>query len=813
MRFFSFLCASAIFCGILPSSRAAQSLFDFENEMDGETWRIRHSRTDRLTRSREVAAGGEYALLFTAPAWDGKTSIWPAFETRHIPRDWSKYDRLVITLYNDTQEAAQFNLLLANTGRKAQEGALFRQVLQPFAVRQWVIPFKRATRKINPADVALMHFFSENPKGDLRIFLDDIVLLKPGEPVPALSGNFLKQIRERRNMFLGPMRQRRLLDRESIAKACAKLPPPFGKYLKRASDQWNAALMNGKFDPFLKNSACPEWHSIPGLISVLREFAETRGTFSPAAGNSDILLGMASSMEKVLPRAPVFHPLPETLQLEAARREKESVQLIVMPLNKDRSGVAVRPGVFSGPAGTLPESAVSAAPVGFVETRFLPISGSDYLGFWPDVLLSFLKEVAVRAGEAQPFWIKVNIPEGQPAGEYAGNLRVMIEGKEAFRVPLSVRVRDFTLPKYSMLPLAVTFWPKDGIIPMINPNADPKDRLNPSAPARAWRKHKVIWGEFLQDFYLGFDSLYAFQNWEPHFSDLAERMHNGTLRAFNLDYILPAKENDAKFQARLERIRVRYKKAKELGLLNYAYLYGCDESKPAAFPQAERAASILKREFPGVPLFTTAYDKSYGCDGRLDSFDWFCPKTSEYNPKQAERARKAGKQVWWYICNYPHKPYANIFIESPAIEARLLMGAMAAKYRPDGFLYYQTSQWNSTKPITSGPYLDWPAESWPGFNGDGNLTYPGPDSTPLASIRLENFRDGLEDYAYVRILEAALEKAEKSGKNPQWRAKAEKAGIVPVSLVRSMREFSHDPEELSAWRKRIADLIESAPEK
>ena len=134
----------------------------------------------------------------------------------------------------------------------------------------------------------------------------------------------------------------------------------------------------------------------------------------------------------------------------------------------------------------------------------------------------------------------------------------------------------------------------------------------------------------------------------------------------------------------------------------------------------------------------------------IKSMDAFCPLTPSFDPAKAAKARAAGKQVWWYICCGPHHPHANMFIEYPAIEGRLLMGAMTAKQRPDGFLYYQISIWNSRQPITSGPFTDWDPRSWTTYHGDGSWTCVGPDGTPLPTIRLENFRDGLEDYAYVR---------------------------------------------------------------
>ena len=125
----------------------------------------------------------------------------------------------------------------------------------------------------------------------------------------------------------------------------------------------------------------------------------------------------------------------------------------------------------------------------------------------------------------------------------------------------------------------------------------------------------------------------------------------------------------------------------------------------------ERAAADLKKEFPDVMVMTTTYDHSFGQDSEIQSVDAWCPLTSRFDPERVAGARARGKEVWWYICCGPHHPHANMFIEYPAIEGRLLMGALTTKYRPDGFLYYQISIWNSRKPITGGPFTDWgPAE-------------------------------------------------------------------------------------------------------
>jgi len=152
-------------------------------------------------------------------------------------------------------------------------------------------------------------------------------------------------------------------------------------------------------------------------------------------------------------------------------------------------------------------------------------------------------------------------------------------------------------------------------------------------------------------------------------------------------------------------------------------------------------------------------------------------------------------------------------IEYPAIEGRLLMGAMTAKQRPDGFLYYQISIWNSPQPITSGPFTDWDPRSWTTYHGDGSWTCVGPAGAPLPTIRLENFRDGLEDYAYAVILEEMIRQRELrsatlTATEQQWLAEAKQALAAPESLVKSMTEYSRDPSSLYGWRNRLGDLID-----
>ncbi len=538
-----------------------------------------------------------------------------------------------------------------------------------------------------------------------------------------------------------------------------------------------------------------------------------------ASARDDIVVGTATSMEKILPRAgaPEVQPARE-VALSLARNEKESFQVLVLPREQPLTGVHVQVSDLHAEDGTtFGATNIAAVPVGYVETKAVPPYGSSQVGWWPDPILDFLQAVDIAAGDLQAFWVRVRAPRDQQPGTYAGTLDVLAGEAPIATLQLVIRVYPFAVPVRTPLPLAVTFAPHDH--PTDQSRQEQAEwRQSPDYPINAWRQQRLAWGDFLADYYLTYDSLYGQQGWAPDF-EILQRLHaRGQLGMFNLGYYGVLGDTpeaaDAWKKSTLDRIKSAYDKARSLGLLDHAYIYGCDEHPADQFAAVERAAAEFKRECPGALVMTTTYDHSFGTDSVIQSMDAFCPLTPRFDPQLAAQARAAGRQVWWYICCGPHHPHANMFIEYPAIDGRVLMGAQTAKYRPDGFLYYQISIWNSRRPITTGPFTDWDPRSWTSYHGDGSWTCVGPGGSPLATIRLENFRDGLEDYAYVRLLESLVGQIEalanRSAEQDAWLTQAREVLIVPDELAKSMTEFTSDPAVVYRWRERLARAIEEA---
>ena len=105
----------------------------------------------------------------------------------------------------------------------------------------------------------------------------------------------------------------------------------------------------------------------------------------------------------------------------------------------------------------------------------------------------------------------------------------------------------------------------------------------------------------------------------------------------------------------------------------------------------------------------------------------------------------------------------------------------------------------------------WPEVPWDPArsgvrNGEVGRIYPGPDATPLPSVRLENMRDGIEDYDYLWLLR------DRAGKLPadsaQRRAAEKLIEDTIVALCPSRAHFERDPARVLAHHEELGLALE-----
>jgi hypothetical protein len=768
----------------------ACTMVDFEMPDEKVAYAAMPFRRPRMAIVSDFAASGEKAFRVS---WDARHRM--GFTIKIPQTDFAPYDRLVIDVVNAGPEPDQLNLHVAAAAEKLDDSiyrveGLRGSLYAPLGRSTWVVELERWPKKaqVSRTKVSDLRFYALHPYGT-TMYLDNIRLLKKGEAL--VPGTYRP---------------------EDAAKISALV-----KGVEESNHVTRAA----------SKTALKEAMAAAGMTS------------------GRMLVGTATSMEHVLPKDPAalaqVRPAA-ALRLRLARGEFESAQIIVAPQTGTLCRVSVacsdlvcRDGHNAG--ATLAASNVTCAVTGYSRTQYQApyavgrtvftntADSIDYLrrghsfprpDWYPDVILDHVRETDVAEDTAQSFWVRVRCPRDQAAGVYRGELTVSAQGIDPLQIPFTVRVNDFTLPKTAALPVAMNFNPS-GSLGWLPTNAEHAERQaaknDPLAPQNIWRKRRMEWVDFLADYLIPYDFLYrvrtATHDREPNWDALLRLKEQGRLAPFTLAYWGQTPEGEKgrkKWEELLPYYRGIYDKAKELGLIDMGFFYGNDECNPKEFPAIRRAADLFHKEFPGVPLFTTSRDVDYGIGtNSLENVEWFCPLTGRYDLERAEKARAAGRKVWWYVCDGPTWKYANLHIENKPIDVRSLMGAQSVLFKTDGFLYWQLAKWLSPRTIGTDPFTDWVAASCFGFNGEGCMTAAGPDGIPLPTVRLENFRDGLEDYAYVTLLK---EKIQARGKEDEWTRRARELVAVPPTVVKALDCFNDDPAALTAWRDAMADLLE-----
>jgi hypothetical protein len=193
------------------------------------------------------------------------------------------------------------------------------------------------------------------------------------------------------------------------------------------------------------------------------------------------------------------------------------------------------------------------------------------------------------------------------------------------------------------------------------------------------------------------------------------------------------------------------------------FLYGQDEPGLAGQQLVAQQSALLHRCFPGAKSLMTGNPSPTGANSFLfdnkkgDDLDIFTVLGSRYygsftvpaaekagksralqNFDAIQKARKAGKQIWGYT--YAGSGIPSFDAVEPLSDPTVFV-LWNALEQTDGLLYGQG--------VTSYPAGD-PLSAIPG-TGSFVLVYPGKDA-PVASARLEQIRDGLEDWMILNMV-------------------------------------------------------------
>jgi len=390
----------------------------------------------------------------------------------------------------------------------------------------------------------------------------------------------------------------------------------------------------------------------------------------------------------------------------------------------------------------------------------------------PDALLPW--DGSARAAEHanQPLWLQVTAPAGTAPGVYHGRVTVVADGA-AQQIPLSVRVFPVALPARNQV--AGSLLTAFHVAAQSYGNAVNSLYGVPGSTSvpelfhflASYRISPSSWGYGAPSSTSGYTSDKRW--WLDPEDQMTAAVGNGDFAAMSIpvsnnrtaahNYIAglsPAQPET--WCSYLQSVHAFWQQHDWLG--SYPYLYGQDEPGLSGFELVARQAKAVHQCFPGGHVMVTGNPSTQNrflWNGGSDDVDDWVVLANRYYGKYTvpalsrrgmsnateklrliDQARKRGAMVWTYT--YPKTSTPGFTATEPLSNARLFF-EWAALENIQGVLYGE----GTTTYTGSGSPLD-----SVGQNGAFVLVYPGKDG-PVASARLEQIRDGIEDWEILAV--------------------------------------------------------------
>jgi hypothetical protein len=563
--------------------------------------------------------------------------------------------------------------------------------------------------------------------------------------------------------------------------------PHFSKGQKLVWEYYFNMLDGGTLSPQQQQAASDfsnKLHLTPKpfkFSSQQKEHSQPSSQAGILNNNSQLTIWTENSLKKVYPETRIPERKMSAAKLKSARNEWESTQIVLNPKTTMTLLKADISDLKNGSSVITPEN-VRIYYLGYKQ-RNTTASAYKIIGNKiPDVLFPIKNKFPQKLapGQNQPIWISVYTPNQANSGNYHGSLRLKLrdsKGNEFVEsVPLQLTVWNFTLPAKVPFRFYGLIWhaPQKQREQYLKRLAECKmSGTILSGGVRDINKYfdgkKVNMPQFfnlaekaVKQF--GANSLhipFAFMgpwNWRPGKRVYFKQM-NPTTKEFKQQY-------SAYIKGCADELRKR-------GILKQSFAYLWDEITEPAYPMFEYTTKLTKQAAPDLNILTVAPP-----DPEVVKYSDIicCGPFSQWWSKEGkavvQKGKAQGKEFWVYLNGETFIP------ESPAVITRL-------------------TPWRCWSRGLTG-YLQWTMDNaWKrSFDVSGSvwLLYPSSHG-PVLSVRLEYFRDGIDDFSYFELLKKLPDSKQKSLKKAIYKIAPEFGKTVI------------DPEALLATRNLIGDAL------
>ena len=792
-----------LLCALTASSAASTSIRfieDFERDGALDAWRLR--QVDATIEVAADSAGSAAPSLAASEAsipdrrlrltylkWHGGQNKWPSARLSYGDglfdvEDWTGYESLKFEAWNSHSRAALLKIRV-DDGEGDRSIQLISVPPKKWTTCSLALSDLRAHTDLD--EIRLLDFYMTQPHRGYELIIDDIRL----ETDPLRLTN--------RELTVDPFGRGFRL---SVAFSRA-----VNVSMELVDEQKGAVVRHS-----VGSGSQVSWQStgkrlLPGSyrLRVVTEGGDEEpvdvGSFEVSPEVPELLAWLEPSTRKVrldswpLEGQHIYNLIdatPDNLEparLQMVRNEHEALQLVVLGRSRTSVEISIEnlrhvsaPGEASD---ELPATDITALQVGYVKTAKPSEYDVESTGWWPDPLLPKTRMAALPA-EAMPIWISVRSRKETTPGLYRGfiklNLSREADSSIVWQLPFEVEIHHPTLPDTTTVRTAFSL--RRFMLDKVYGKSRARQMYRPYSRFVAAHRLNVI------DLY---------RRSPPPLYEVAGPARAGLLNAFNLMQVNAGDADSVALEELAARLDPHVRQLRRVGIANRAYIYGFDEVASDQFEQLRHVFGFLKRRYPEIRTMTTARDPSFGLETGLAPFvDIWVPSMAVYDEDAAELARQSGEEVWWYIYVSPPHPFANWFVEYPALEARLLWW-MTYQKGISGFLYYYLNRWpNQIGPMSlnsADNRIEWNPASFGTANGDGCLFYPGPQG-PITTIRFECIRDGIEEFELLHML---TERNADGG---------DAARQLCAILAQSLTNYTGDSNLLTQTRQQLIEQLE-----
>lgn len=475
-----------------------------------------------------------------------------------------------------------------------------------------------------------------------------------------------------------------------------------------------------------------------------------------------------------------------TVRMYCVRNDVETAQLMITSSGNIASFDFVMGDLKNEKGDILAASNLNIYVPWYVEVMESYIAEA-YNGYYPDALVplenyKMRNENFIHAGMNQALWFEANIPEDQAAGVYTGTGELDLDGVK-YQVPFEITIYDAALPNANNVPTMFGVWydyiaQGEGTYSAELASAYYDFLLSKRiSPMKADPTKWILGNEYD-----------AFIDWLVDFA-----VENPMVSAYSLPYametydlgLIVGKEGVNKLLIQMAEKNVELRQAgnTEIDLFKKAvfYLGGIVDEPSGIGLQRVRdcdkiitdaklyvAENYFKDQYPDLyescislpHLVTTAYTPDLIGTDEVGGVQTWCGQAQTWHSESQREAlaarrestdRTGGEGTWWYTCEQPRNPFVNFHMDDDTLNTRTIFWMMH-EYDVEGMIYWAIN-WYNTDDVWTTPvnYLS--------AVGDGMLCYPGSKYGifgPISTLRLENLREGEEDYECLLMIENAI---------------------------------------------------------